>query len=65
MNSRKILLTGLFLAGMTSAFAQSNLLNAKTPDEIGKKTDEQLALDNDTPLPYGYVGDRDVLFAKR
>lgn len=65
MNSRKILLTALCLAGMTSAFAQSNLLNAKTPDEIGKKTAEQDSLDNDTPLPYGYVGDRDVLFAKR
>lgn len=65
MNSKRFLITALCLAGMTTAFAQSNLLNAKTPDEIGKKTAEQDSLDNDTPLPYGYVGDRDVLFAKR
>jgi len=46
------------------SFAQSNLLNAKTPQEIGKKTEAQLKSDNDKPLPYGYVHDRDVLMAK-
>lgn len=65
MNSRKILFAALFIAGMGSASAQSNLLNAKTPDEIGKKTAAQDSLDNDKPLPYGYVGDRDVLFGKK
>lgn len=65
MNRKRFLTMALCLVGMTTAFAQSNLLNAKTPDEIGKKTEEQKELDNDTPLPYGYVGDRDVLFAKR
>jgi len=50
---------------VASSFAQSNLLNAKTPDEIGKKTAEQDSLDNDKPLPYGYVGDRDVLLARK
>ena len=44
--------------------AQSNLLNAKTPDEIGKKTAAQLESDNDKPLAYGYVHDRDVLMGK-
>lgn len=65
MNSRKFLLTALFFVGTASSFAQSNLLNAKTPDEIGKKTAAQDSLDNDNPLPYGYVGDRDVLFARK
>jgi hypothetical protein len=37
------------------------LLNAKTPNEIGKKTAAQLGSDNDKPLPYGYVHDRDIL----
>lgn len=46
------------------SFAQSNLLNAKSPTEIGKKTAAQLVSDNDKPLPYGYVHDRDVLMAK-
>ena len=53
-----------FVAGSFSSFAQSNLLNAKTPDEIGKKTAAQLISDNDKPLPYGYVHDRDVLMGK-
>jgi gliding motility associated protien GldN len=44
--------------------AQSNLLNAKTPDEIGKKTAAQMEADNDKPLQYGYVHDRDVLMGK-
>jgi gliding motility associated protien GldN len=39
-------------------------LNAKTPNEIGKKTAAQLNSDNDKPLPYGYVHDRDVFMAK-
>lgn len=65
MNSKSFLIATLFLAGFGSGMAQSNLLNAKTPDEIGQKTAEQELLDNDNPLPYGYVGDRDVLFAKK
>ncbi len=44
--------------------AQSNLLNAKTPDEIGVKTAAQLKSDNDKPLEYGYVHDRDILMKK-
>ena len=53
----------IVLTGLTS-FAQSNLLNAKTPEEIGKKTEAQLKSDNDNPLPYGYVHDRDILMGK-
>lgn len=49
----------------TLTFAQSNLLNAKTPDQIGKKTEAELSADNDKPLPYGYVHDRDILMGKR
>lgn len=63
MNWRKILLISVFSVS-TFSFAQSNLLNAKTPAEIGKKTEAELKADNDKPLPYGYVGDRDVLMAK-
>lgn len=44
-----------------TSMAQSNLLNAKTPEEIGKKTAAQMEFDNDKPLPYGYVDDRDIL----
>lgn len=40
-------------------------MNAKTPDQIGKKTEAELSADNDKPLPYGYVHDRDILMGKR
>ena len=63
MNLRNCLLVLLFAAG-SIASAQSNLLNAKSPDEIGKKTPAQLISDNDKPLAYGYVHDRDVLMGK-
>jgi gliding motility associated protien GldN len=61
-NSIAIIVLGL---SSTFTFAQSNLLNAKTPDQIGKKTAAELSADNDKPLPYGYVHDRDILMGKR
>lgn len=48
----------------SSVYAQGNILNAKTPDEMFEITDEQKANDNDEPLPYGYVEKRDVLWSK-
>ncbi|WP_159946515.1 type IX secretion system ring subunit PorN/GldN [Polaribacter septentrionalilitoris] len=55
----------IFVSIMSSSiYAQANLLNAKTVDEIGKKSDQQLASDNDGPIPYGYIDDRDVLWSK-
>lgn len=54
----------LFFALTFGSFAQSNLLNAKKPNEIGKKTAAQMNSDNDKPLAYGYVHDRDVLMGK-
>lgn len=47
-----------------SMVAQANILNAKKPEEIGQKTQEQITADNDAPLPYGYVDDRDILWSK-
>ncbi|MEW5674978.1 gliding motility protein GldN [Flavobacterium enshiense] len=64
MKLRKFLVVFFAVAGSYASFAQSNLLNAKTPDEIGKKTAAQMNADNDKPLPYGYVHDRDVLMGK-
>lgn len=39
-------------------------MNAKKPQDIGLKTDAQIAMDNDAPLEYGYVDDRDILWSK-
>ncbi|WP_029273340.1 gliding motility protein GldN [Flavobacterium sp. KJJ] len=61
----RIFLTGIFLMAISFASnAQSNLLNAKTADQIGKKTAARQISDNDKPLAYGYVDDRDVLMGK-
>ena len=46
------------------ASAQVSLLNAKSVDQIGKNTPESVASDNDTPLSYGYISDRDILWSK-
>jgi gliding motility associated protien GldN len=64
MKYRNFLLVIVFFFGSYASFSQSNLLNAKTPDQIGKKTAAQLISDNDKPLVYGYVHDRDVLMGK-
>lgn len=61
----KFLLSIFVTVGLTSSvFSQANILNAKAPQEVGVKTEAQLALDNDKPLEYGYVDDRDILFSK-
>jgi gliding motility associated protien GldN len=56
----------LFFAILTTGLvnAQANLLNSKTVDQIGVKSREQLTADNDGPIPYGYVDDRDILWSK-
>lgn len=64
MNVKNFLIVVLSITGGFASYAQSNLLNAKTPDEIGLKTAAQLISDNDKPLAYGYVHDRDILMGK-
>lgn len=65
MNWRNFILVVALGLSSTFTFAQSNLLNAKTPDQIGKKTEAEQVADNDKPMPYGYVHDRDILMGKR
>ncbi|MGC1204623.1 MAG: gliding motility protein GldN [Flavobacteriaceae bacterium] len=64
MNLKSFLLTVTTVFTVSGVFAQANVLNAKSPQEIGVRTDAQIALDNDKPLDYGYVDDRDILFSK-
>ena len=48
-----------------SALGQRNILNAKSPDEIGQKTIDELIIGaDDSPLAYAYVNERDVLFSQ-
>ena len=64
MNMRNFLIVVISIFGSVATYAQPNLLNAKIPEEIGLKSAAQLISDNDKPLEYGYVDDRDVLMGK-
>lgn len=64
MKLKYCLLTVLSVGLAVSSFGQTNLLNAKTPEEIGVRSDAQRAMDNDKPLEYGYVDDRDIMFSR-
>lgn len=61
---RNFLIVVISILGSALSYAQTNLLNAKIPEEIGLKSAAQLISDNDKPLEYGYVDDRDVLMGK-
>jgi gliding motility associated protien GldN len=63
---KKMKKIGIFVCAIGlfyNSFAQSNLLNAARPSDIGQKTLEQLMVDYDEPLAYGYVDDRDILWS--
>ena len=64
MELRNFLIVIVLIVGSFNTSAQSNLLNAKTADQIGLKSHAQLISDNDKPLAYGYIDDRDVLMGK-
>ncbi|WP_318345295.1 type IX secretion system ring subunit PorN/GldN [Flagellimonas baculiformis] len=64
MNWKNALLIGLLGVLPVSMMAQANILNAKLPSDIGKKTQAQIEQDADAPLKYGYVDDRDILWSK-
>jgi len=56
----------VFVALLVTSYSnsQSNLLNAIEVDQIGKQSKEKIAADNDSPLSYGYIDDRDILWSK-
>ena len=45
-------------------FGQANILNAKSPDEIGIANVFDEVESDVSPLAYGYFSDKDVLFSK-
>lgn len=54
----------LLVGGVHSLSAQANLLNARVPQDIGVLNDQQLEANDEKPLAYGYVDDRDLLWSK-
>ena len=64
MNWKNVFVIGALSLLPVYMMAQANILTAKLPQEIGKKTEAQIAQDADAPLAYGYVDDRDILWSK-
>ncbi|PKH50625.1 gliding motility protein GldN [Tenacibaculum sp. Bg11-29] len=64
MNWMRFYMVLFALATISTASAQANLLNSKKVEEIGFKSEAQIASEDDKPLPYGYISDRDVLWSK-
>ncbi|WP_428740715.1 gliding motility protein GldN [Tenacibaculum sp.] len=64
MNWKRFYMVLFAFAATSYVNAQANLLNAKKVDEIGFKSEAQIASEDDKPLPYGYISDRDVLWSK-
>ena len=60
---KKIIVLLMLVFGFQLSSAQINILNAKVAGDIGVKTEAQIQADNDKPLPYGYVDDRDILWS--
>ena len=40
------------------------MLNARVPQEIGQLNEQQVEANDDTPLAYGFIDDRDILWSK-
>lgn len=54
-----------FLLTLGYSYGQVNILNAKSPEEIGRKSEALQVFEASTkPLPYGYTDERDILWAK-
>ncbi|MGB1042762.1 MAG: gliding motility protein GldN [Tenacibaculum sp.] len=64
MNWKRFYMVLSAVAVTSFASAQANLLNAKKVEEIGFKSEAQIASEDDKPLPYGFISDRDVLWSK-
>lgn len=64
MNWKRFYMVLFAVAATSYASAQANLLNAKKVENIGFKSEAQIASEDDKPLPYGYISDRDVLWSK-
>ncbi|WP_422089261.1 gliding motility protein GldN [Tenacibaculum ovolyticum] len=64
MNWMRFYMVLFALATISNTSAQANLLNSKKVEDIGFKSEAQITSEDDKPLPYGYISDRDVLWSK-
>lgn len=64
MSSKIIFSLILFSTFTLQLSAQANLLNARVPQEVGRLNEKQVAANDEEPLVYGYIDDRDILWSK-
>ena len=65
MNLSSSFLALIFLLFSSNVLvAQANLLNARVPQEVGDLNEKQIAANDESPLEYGFIDDRDVLWSK-
>lgn len=64
MNTKQTLSIILLLAFTFTVNAQANLLNSRVPQEVGKLNEKQIIANDEEPLSYGFIDDRDVLWSK-
>ena len=53
-----------FIFSSIGLYSQSNLLNARVPQDVGQLNEKQIESNDEDPLPYGFIDDRDVLWSK-
>jgi gliding motility associated protien GldN len=68
MKIKSIVYIFVFLFCSNAIYSQyrsgtSNLLNAKNPEDVGIRTAQQINADEQKPLEYGYVDDKDILWS--
>jgi len=64
MNAKSLLVC-LFTLLFSYSYGQTNILNAKSPEEIGEKSSEKEKADGtEHPMPYPHTDDRDIMWGK-
>ena len=53
-----------FIFSSYGLYSQANLLNARVPQDVGQLNEKQIIANDEDPLAYGFIDDRDVLWSK-
>ena len=64
MNRIFLFLFSIFVLSNSYVIGQANLLNARVPQDVGQLNEKQVEANDEEPLPYGFIDDRDVLWSK-
>ena len=54
----------IFIFSSLGLYSQANLLNARVPQDVGQLNEKQIIANDEDPLAYGFIDDRDILWSK-